>query len=62
VEDAALGFADELQILIALTKGCGLVSDEGVAVTLPKARAVVVPGEGVGYRLSGVGEVIRVRR
>jgi len=39
-----------------------LVSDEGVAVTLPKARAVVVPGEGVGYRLSGVGEVIRVRR
>ena len=32
------------------------------AMVLPKARAVVLPGEGVGYRLSGVDEVIRVRR
>jgi mannose-6-phosphate isomerase len=62
VEDAELGFADDLQILIALTEGCGLVSDDGVAMALPKARAVVLPGEGVGYRVRGVGEVVRVRR
>jgi len=62
VEDAELGFADELQILIALTEGCGLVSEDGEAIVLPKARAVVLPGEGVGYRLNGVGEVVRVRR
>ena len=57
-----MGFADELQILIALTEGCGLVSVVGEAIVLPKARAVVLPGEGVGYRLNGVGEVVRVRR
>jgi len=62
VEDAELGFADDLQILIALTERCGLVSDEGEAMALPTARAVVLPGEGVGFWLLGVGEVVRVRR
>jgi len=59
--EAELGFAEELQILIALTEGCSLVSEAGNSVELPKSHAVVVPGEGVGYRVVG-GEVVRVRR
>jgi len=60
-EAAELGFADQLQILIALGEGCALVSAEGGTMVLPKAHAVVLPGEGLGYRVTG-GEVVRVRR
>jgi len=34
----------------------------GEAIFLPKAGGVVLRGVGVGYRLNGVGEVVRVRR
>jgi len=59
-----LGCKDELQILIALAEGCTLVSRDGDAMVLPKAHAVVLPGEGVSYNVigSGKGELIRVRR
>ncbi len=59
-----LGGKEELQILIALAEGCTLVSQDGDAMALPKAHAVVLPGEGVSYNVigSGKGELIRVRR
>jgi len=59
-----LGHAHELQILIALAEGCTLVSPDGEATVLPKAHAVVLPGEGVSYNVIGghEAELIRVRR
>jgi len=59
-----LGHANELQILIALEAGCTLIAEDGSATVLPKAHAVVVPGEGVSYSVLGghEAEVIRVRR
>ncbi len=59
-----LGHADELQILIALEAGCTLIAEDGSSTVLPKAHAVVVPGEGVSYSVLGghEAEVIRVRR
>ena len=59
-----LGCAEELQVLIALAEGCTLVSEDGDAMALPKAHAVVLPGEGVSYRVIGgsEAEVIRVRQ
>jgi mannose-6-phosphate isomerase len=57
-----LGCEDELQILIALGEGCSLVGPDGSAMRLPKAYAVVIPGEGEGYALTGAGrlEVVRI--
>jgi len=59
-----LGHVNELQILIALQTGCTLIAEDGSSTTLPKAHAVVVPGEGVSYSVLGgnEAEVIRVRR
>jgi len=56
--------ADELQILIALAEGCTLVSQDGDSMVLPKAHAVVLPGEGIRYSVIGghEAELIRVRR
>jgi len=59
--DKDLGFEGELQLLIALGEGSS-VEWAGGSMMLAKAQAVVLPGEGVGYRVSGVGEVVRVRR
>ncbi len=59
-----LGHAGELQILIALEDGCTLLAQDGNSTELPKAHAVVLPGEGVSYSVQGApgAEVIRVRR
>jgi len=58
-----LGYANDLQILIALDEGCTLVSQDGDVTVLPKAHAVVLPNEGVSYKVVGhKAEVIRVRR
>jgi hypothetical protein len=59
-----LGHAGELQILIALEDGCTLLAEDGSSTTLPKAHAVVLPGEGVSYSVQGAprAQVIRVRR
>jgi mannose-6-phosphate isomerase len=61
IADAELGHEGDLQIVIALAEGCSL-SWQGGEMVLPKGRAVVIPGEGVGYRLHADGEVIRVSR
>ena len=59
-----LGHANELQILIALEAGCTLIAEDGTSTLLPKAHAVVLPGEGANYSVLGghEAEVIRVRR
>jgi mannose-6-phosphate isomerase len=63
-QSVALGHADELQILIALESGCTLIAGDGTSTVLPKAHAVVLPGEGVSYSVlcAHEAEVIRVRR
>jgi mannose-6-phosphate isomerase len=53
--EVALGFAGELQILVALTGGLS-VGD----VALPPGFAVVLPAEGVAYVVKGSGELVRV--
>jgi mannose-6-phosphate isomerase class I len=53
--EVALGFAGELQILVALTGGLS-VGD----VALPAGFAVVLPAEGVEYLVRGTGELVRI--
>jgi mannose-6-phosphate isomerase len=53
--EVALGFAGELQILVAL--GAGLSVGD---VALPPGFAVVLPAEGFSYVVRGAGELVRV--
>jgi mannose-6-phosphate isomerase len=57
---APLGGAETMQMVVALGEGCAVVSSAGERIALPPGWVVVLPGEGVEYRLSGVGEVIRI--
>lgn len=53
----------DLQIVVALDDGCSIQSDDGSSfLVLRKAEAVIVPGEGIGYRVEGPmgSRVIRV--
>lgn len=58
--DARLGGADEMQMLVALKKGCMVQSAAGESMALPPGCVVVLPAEGMDYSLRGAGEVIRI--
>jgi mannose-6-phosphate isomerase len=53
--EAELGGVGKMQILAALGEGCSV----GTTV-LPAGWAVVVPAAETGYRLRGVGDVVRI--
>jgi mannose-6-phosphate isomerase len=58
--DARLGGAERMQMVVALAEGCSVESAAGESMALPPGWVVVLPGEGVEYRLRGIGEVIRI--
>ena len=55
----ALGYPTRLQMLFALTEGAAVESPTG-STPLTPGSIVVLPSEGVDYKLSGEGEVIRI--
>lgn len=61
-EEKPLGNASELQVLIALGSSCTLQSGSAAPLALTPGHAVVLPAEGISYRLSSAseGDVIRV--
>jgi mannose-6-phosphate isomerase len=58
---AALGEQQKMQMLFALCSGA-TVSDASSETLLEPWRIVVLPAEGLEYRLGGEGDVIRIRQ
>ncbi len=57
---APLGGTEAMQMVVALGEGCSVESAAGEILTFQPGWVVVLPAEGVEYRLRGVGEVIRI--